>query len=110
MKTSLKLLWIPFLIFSQNILAQITGTIVDVTNEEPLEYATAAIFSQKDSVLVTGVITSQEGTFIINNESYYIDFDASSGLKPFVRNSNGNDELLVKITENKQNFNYNIIW
>ena len=51
-----------------------------------------------------------DGTFIINDESYYIDFDASSGLKPFVRNSNGNDELLVKITENKQNFNYNIIW
>lgn len=51
-----------------------------------------------------------DGTFIINDESYYIDFDASSGLKPFVRNSNGIDELLVKITENKQNFNYNIIW
>lgn len=51
-----------------------------------------------------------DGTFIINDESYYIDFDGNSNLKPIVRNSSGKDELLVKITAGKQNFNYNIIW
>ncbi|QXP53270.1 outer membrane beta-barrel family protein [Cellulophaga sp. HaHa_2_1] len=101
MKTSLKLLWIPFLIFSQNILAQITGTIVDVTNEEPLEYATAAIFSQKDSVLVTGVITSQEGTFIINNispETYYLEV-SFLGYAP---------EIISNIVITKDNLAHNI--
>ncbi|WP_405266055.1 outer membrane beta-barrel protein [Cellulophaga sp. Ld12] len=101
MKTSLKLLWISFLIFSQNILAQIRGTIVDVTNEEPLEYATAAIFSQKDSVLVTGVITSQEGTFIINNispETYYLEV-SFLGYAP---------EIISNIVITKDNLAHNI--
>ncbi len=51
-----------------------------------------------------------DGTFIVNNESYYIDFDGNSNLKPIVRNSSGKDELLVKIKTGKQKFNYNIIW
>ncbi|WP_245529664.1 carboxypeptidase regulatory-like domain-containing protein [Cellulophaga algicola] len=61
---------------SQCITGQITGTIVDVNTNEPLEYATAALYTQKDSVLVTGVITSQEGGFVLNNispETYYLE-------------------------------------
>ncbi len=51
-----------------------------------------------------------DGTFIVNDESYYIDFFESAGLKPIVRNLNGKDELIVKIPAGKQNINYNIIW
>lgn len=51
-----------------------------------------------------------DGTYIVNNESFYIDFDGSSSLKPIVRSSNGKDELLLKIAAGKHNFNYNIIW
>src|SRR5690606_18165564 len=49
-------------------------------------------------------------TYIINNESYYIDFSGNSQLKPIIRNINGLDELIVKIPSGKQNINYSIIW
>ncbi|MBO0593700.1 TonB-dependent receptor [Cellulophaga sp. E16_2] len=76
MKILLNVLCLYFILMSQCITAQITGTIVDVNTKEPLEYATAALYTQKDSVLVTGVITSQEGGFVLNNispETYYLE-------------------------------------
>lgn len=51
-----------------------------------------------------------DGTFIVNEESYFIDFDKNSGLEPMIRNSNGLNELLVKIPEGKQKIEYEIIW
>ncbi|WP_273566432.1 3-keto-disaccharide hydrolase [Maribacter halichondriae] len=51
-----------------------------------------------------------DGIFIVHNESYYIDFDANSTLKPMIRGANGKDELLVQVPAGKQNINYTIIW
>lgn len=51
-----------------------------------------------------------DGTFIVNNESYYVDFTGNSGLKPIIRNVSGKDELLVKVAKGKQSINYNITW
>ena len=47
--------------------------------------------------------------YIINNESYFVDFSKSS-LQPIIRESNGLAELLVKIPSGKQQINYSIIW
>lgn len=44
---------------------QITGRIVDVANQQPLEYATAAVYDQQTEELVTGVITNADGFFTI---------------------------------------------
>jgi len=52
----------------------------------------------------------EEGTYIINNESYYIQLPAKYPLQPFIRKSEGIDELLVEIPAGKQKFNYSIIW
>lgn len=52
----------------------------------------------------------QDGTFIINDESYFIDFSGNGNLVPLVRNSNGMDELLLKIPAGSQNIKYTIIW
>ncbi|NJB83441.1 family 16 glycoside hydrolase [Wenyingzhuangia aestuarii] len=49
-------------------------------------------------------------TYIINNESYYIQFPNHSKFKPIVRNSNGKDELIIEISKGNNNLNYNIIW
>ena len=49
-------------------------------------------------------------TYIINDESYYLLFSANSSLQPFIRNSEGKNELLVKIPAGKQKINYSIIW
>lgn len=49
-------------------------------------------------------------TFIINNESYYIDFSGNGSLQAIVRSKKGKDELLVKIPSKKQTINYSIIW
>ena len=38
-----------------------------------------------------------DGTYIINDESYFIDFSDGSSLSPVVRQTDGIDELLVKI-------------
>lgn len=50
-----------------------------------------------------------DGSFVVNDESYFIDFDSST-LKPTIRKSEGADELLVKVPSGKQQLNYSIIW
>lgn len=47
--------------------------------------------------------------YIINNESYYIDFSGND-VKPIIRNIDGIDELLVQIPSNNSTINYSIIW
>ncbi len=49
-------------------------------------------------------------TYIINNESYYIDFSANKDLTPIVRTVDGKDELIVKIPNGSNTINYSIIW
>ncbi|QGY47346.1 TonB-dependent receptor [Maribellus comscasis] len=59
--------------FAQN--ASISGKIVDEIDQQPLEYASVAIYNVSDSSLVNGGITSQDGNFKIENLSsgrYYI--------------------------------------
>ena len=51
-----------------------------------------------------------DGSFIVNDESYYVHFPESSTLRPVVRNSNGREELLVKIPSGDQEIAYTIIW
>ena len=51
-----------------------------------------------------------DGTYIINNDSYFVKFSNENSLKPFIRKSNGKDELLVKVPSGKQTINYSIIW
>jgi len=65
MKT--KLLNFLFLICVHLVCAQISGTIIELDESQPLEYATAALFHEEDNRLQTGVITNQEGFFEIKN-------------------------------------------
>lgn len=51
-----------------------------------------------------------DGTFVVNDESYFIDFDSGSELKPEVRKNNMKEELVVKIPSGSQQLNYSIIW
>jgi|TARA_R110000744_G_scaffold250228_3_gene366407 hypothetical protein len=52
----------------------------------------------------------EDGTFIVNDESYFIDFSGNSDLDPIIRQSNGKEELLLKIPAGSGNITYNIIW
>ena len=52
----------------------------------------------------------EDGTYIVNDESYFIDFSGNSDLVPIIRQSNGKDELLLKIPAGSGNITYNIIW
>ncbi|WP_139959464.1 3-keto-disaccharide hydrolase [Flavicella sediminum] len=52
----------------------------------------------------------KDGTYMINDDSYFVKFSNKNSLKPFIRKSNGKDELLVKVPSGKQNINYTIIW
>ena len=57
-------------------MAQISGKIIDATDSSPLEYATAALYDQTDGSLITGVVTSQDGTFVIDGVkpgTYYME-------------------------------------
>ncbi len=65
-----------FLLVAHLTFGQLTGKIVDRADGSPLEYATAAIYSQQDSTVVTGVITDNEGYFSIENikkGDYYLE-------------------------------------
>lgn len=59
-----------------NLSAQTTGKITDVLDNSPLEYATAALYSQNDKTLITGVITNSDGFFSIEDVKpgiYYLE-------------------------------------
>lgn len=60
---------------SQISYSQITGKIIDTDSNEPLEYATAALY-ELEGKLVTGVITNKNGVFNleeIKSGSYYLE-------------------------------------
>lgn len=52
---------------------KITGNIADVQNNKPLSYASIRLFKTVDSVFVTGAITDETGSFVIDVAagSYY---------------------------------------
>lgn len=50
-----------------------------------------------------------DGTFMVNDESYFIDFGGSS-FEPKIRKSDGLDELILKIPSGEQHLEYSIIW
>ena len=50
-----------------------------------------------------------DGTYIVNDESYFIDFQKDN-LNPVIRKSSGLDELLVKLPSGTQKIDYSIIW
>lgn len=61
---------------SQFVSAQLIGTIQDVGTSERMEYATAALFNEIDSTLVTGVISDDTGLFTIEDirrGNYYLE-------------------------------------
>lgn len=65
-----------FIISSQFISAQITGKIVEADENNPLEYATVALYTANSKTLVTGVVTDSNGQFSISNikpDRYYIE-------------------------------------
>ena len=50
-----------------------------------------------------------DGSYIVNDESYFVDFSDDS-LSPIIRESDGEEELLVKIPAGEQKVEYSIIW
>ncbi len=57
-------------------LAQITGKIVEADDNNPLEYATVALYPQNSKSLITGVVTNVNGMFILENikpGNYYLE-------------------------------------
>ncbi|MDC0176994.1 TonB-dependent receptor [Polaribacter sp.] len=67
---------ILLLILSQYLSAQITGKTIESDENNPLEYATIALYETESNTLVTGVVTTIDGQFFISNVkpgSYYIE-------------------------------------
>ncbi|WP_299532664.1 family 16 glycoside hydrolase [Ulvibacterium sp.] len=56
------------------------------------------------------IVNLPDGSYIINNESYFITVPSNFGLKPIVRNVNGKEELLLKIPAGQNKVEYTIIW
>lgn len=48
----------------------IRGKIMDGKSNTPVEYASVALYNVRDSSLVTGTITGQDGSFLLNNLPY----------------------------------------
>lgn len=71
----LNALFCAFLFFGLPASAQLSGRIQDASTQEDLEYATVALYRQKDSTLVTGVVCDQKGFFVISSikpDVYYL--------------------------------------
>ena len=53
----------------------LTGEIIDSTSNTPIEYVQIKMYSQKDSVIVTGIYSDSNGRFNLDKipfDSYYI--------------------------------------
>lgn len=53
----------------------VKGKLLDAEEDTPIEYASIAVYKQLDSTLVTGMVTTPEGTFKILDivpGSYYL--------------------------------------
>ena len=48
----------------------VRGTIIDAGDKTPMEFTSVALFRANDSTLVTGSITSSDGSFVLNDISY----------------------------------------
>ena len=68
MNVNSKTLFFVFLILFlfQNSVAQITGKIVDNSDNTSLEYATIALYNATTKGLISGVVSEDNGTFIFN--------------------------------------------
>lgn len=53
--------------FAQQGGVDVTGTIIEQSNQEPIEQATVRLLSVKDSALVRGVASSRNGNFTLKN-------------------------------------------
>lgn len=51
-----------------------------------------------------------DGTYVINDESFFIEFSENESQKPIIRDAGGKTELVLKIPAGEQNINYSIIW
>lgn len=51
-----------------------------------------------------------ENTYAIDDKSYFIDFTGNGDLKPVIRQSDGKDELLVKIPAGSNIITYQLTW
>jgi hypothetical protein len=49
---------------------KVSGKVIDASTNQPVEYASVAIFRQRDSSLVTGVVTNTDGSFNMANLPY----------------------------------------
>ena len=61
---------ISFLIITQFSIAQITGKVIEKENNEPLKYASVALYQTINKTLVTGVITDANGLFSFSNVKF----------------------------------------
>lgn len=52
--------------FSQNTNLSISGQVVDSINNQPIEFASVAIYKLPGTVLITGTITDANGEFVLN--------------------------------------------
>ena len=76
MKLKKYFLAISFLALSQFITAQVTGTIIEADENNPLEYASVALYQTLNNKLIAGVVTDKKGKFRINNikpGTYYLE-------------------------------------
>lgn len=51
-------------------IGSISGTVVDKSTNQPVEYATVIIYRGKDSTMVTGCVTDSQGKFSIDKIAY----------------------------------------
>jgi outer membrane receptor protein involved in Fe transport len=61
--------------FNPNIKGEVTGKVLTLNGDQPVEFASIAVHKLKDSSIVSGAITNQNGEFIIKDLSmgrYYI--------------------------------------
>ncbi|MBN1985039.1 MAG: TonB-dependent receptor [Prolixibacteraceae bacterium] len=78
----------------------IRGTIIDETTGQPMEYANVAVYSTKDSSLITGGITDEKGEFEITGMSYG-EYYMEANFIGFVKTNI--DEIVLD--ENKPSYN-----
>ncbi|MDP4184666.1 MAG: TonB-dependent receptor [Bacteroidota bacterium] len=82
----------------------IKGKVIDASSNQPMEYTTVALYSVKDSALITGTISTPDGTFTISSVRlgrYYLILNFIGFQKRTIKD--------LQITQNQKNIDLGVI-
>lgn len=96
------------LMLAQDTQISFSGKLVEANTNQPISYATVALYDSKSLEIITGTTTNDDGTFIINYSSYNVYLEISfmgfktKKINEFDTSTNNIDLGVIQLTPDNQ--------